>query len=738
MSLFKLSYYWLFAMLFIVNSITSLKGMEEASSQKDILQTKYSAVTLTPLDLYEWNILEHKTPEEIITLATQGTIAKIKKDVEKAISLLEQAAEYQNVGAIMNLADICQSQNQWLRATKWYVLAFQIHWLNTAEHHSKATEWLGNLPTQLKSIKQHLKDSEKKNFTSFINFLKAKKNNFFKCYPQKKKLEQQTFSSRNNLISTDGLIGMKPFINREKILALSHCKKIYEDNSHEHYLSTREKEAKSAWFWRMLITEGYSDDYMETEGQVYFHHGNFKKAIYCLRGINTPISLERLGDSYQKTIGLTRHQVTNFLLLKHVNLPADFFQSCILLYGQLDDLAPPYDEIIDFYKHAQTSSAYSKLGDLYAQGYFGAIDYQNAIKFYTLSGIPEALCLIGLWYEDSRLGEQNYQEAIKYYELSKSSLAYANLGNLWLAGKLGKVDYQKAAFFYLQSEEPNALQNLLHLCVDGRLNNETCQAAHSKLLKFQHPYKNLMLIYLYIRSEFCRKIELKNPEECISELTKKLLNNSKNLQPSQRAFVTGILESFEERYDSALLHLSEALVLGEKHAEYYLNYITELKSIQEKLDEENEIVPDLQTSALEESLVTNRKPTQPKKVSEEERKKKYQEKLARVKEKLGIIPLTLLNDMDPIRKIEFSFLNDEVKKEFQSNLENKKLTEIIDDISDKPWATEGVGKPEVLKGKFKNYKGCLSRRINGEDRLVYKVTGPRRVLILSCEGHYSK
>ena len=44
----------------------------------------------------------------------------------------------------------------------------------------------------------------------------------------------------------------------------------------------------------------------------------------------------------------------------------------------------------------------------------------------------------------------------------------------------------------------------------------------------------------------------------------------------------------------------------------------------------------------------------------------------------------------------------------------------------------GIGKPEPLKHEL---KGCWSRRINDEHRLVYKVTD-ESLIILSCRYHY--
>ncbi|OYQ63337.1 Txe/YoeB family addiction module toxin [Pseudanabaena sp. SR411] len=68
--------------------------------------------------------------------------------------------------------------------------------------------------------------------------------------------------------------------------------------------------------------------------------------------------------------------------------------------------------------------------------------------------------------------------------------------------------------------------------------------------------------------------------------------------------------------------------------------------------------------------------------------------------------------------------------------ENKKvyakIVELIDDTLRNPFT--GIGKPEPLKHEL---KGCWSRRITDEHRLVYKVSEDA-VIILSCKFHYEK
>lgn len=60
----------------------------------------------------------------------------------------------------------------------------------------------------------------------------------------------------------------------------------------------------------------------------------------------------------------------------------------------------------------------------------------------------------------------------------------------------------------------------------------------------------------------------------------------------------------------------------------------------------------------------------------------------------------------------------------------KKILELIDDAANTPFS--GLGKPEALKH---NLKGCWSRRITQEHRLVYEVTD-EFVVIIKCRYHY--
>lgn len=59
-----------------------------------------------------------------------------------------------------------------------------------------------------------------------------------------------------------------------------------------------------------------------------------------------------------------------------------------------------------------------------------------------------------------------------------------------------------------------------------------------------------------------------------------------------------------------------------------------------------------------------------------------------------------------------------------------KINALIKDI-DRNGVSNGTGKPELLK-----YRKQWSRRINHEDRLVYKLDDNGNLVIVSCRGHY--
>jgi toxin YoeB len=60
----------------------------------------------------------------------------------------------------------------------------------------------------------------------------------------------------------------------------------------------------------------------------------------------------------------------------------------------------------------------------------------------------------------------------------------------------------------------------------------------------------------------------------------------------------------------------------------------------------------------------------------------------------------------------------------------KKINSLLKDIDRSPFS--GEGKPEPLKH---DKQGYWSRRIDGTNRIVYKVT-KEQIIIIQCKGHY--
>ena len=77
--------------------------------------------------------------------------------------------------------------------------------------------------------------------------------------------------------------------------------------------------------------------------------------------------------------------------------------------------------------------------------------------------------------------------------------------------------------------------------------------------------------------------------------------------------------------------------------------------------------------------------------------------------------------------IAFDQLNEWAESDFTTYL---RINRLIKEVNRTPF--HGIGKPEPLKNELKGY---WSRRINQEDRLVYKVSN-EILTIISCKNHY--
>ena len=88
--------------------------------------------------------------------------------------------------------------------------------------------------------------------------------------------------------------------------------------------------------------------------------------------------------------------------------------------------------------------------------------------------------------------------------------------------------------------------------------------------------------------------------------------------------------------------------------------------------------------------------------------------------------------MKPVRSLEFDPAAFEDLSWWVAQDRNKalRIINLIKDVQRDPF--RGIGKPEPLKHEL---KGCWSRRIDQEHRLVYQVT-EEKIRILACRYHY--
>lgn len=126
----------------------------------------------------------------------------------------------------------------------------------------------------------------------------------------------------------------------------------------------------------------------------------------------------------------------------------------------------------------------------------------------------------------------------------------------------------------------------------------------------------------------------------------------------------------------------------------------------------------------------------------EKKARREEQKRIRKKQKISALAESRMSQKSQFtgQSWEIIFINDEVKTDYENLLNDdaSNLSRLMESIFEaRPWQTLGDGKPEVLKHKFFGLHGCISRRINQFDRLVYHVE-PGRILILSAKDHYKK
>lgn len=315
------------------------------------------------------------------------------------------------------------------------------------------------------------------------------------------------------------------------------------------------------------------------------------------------------------------------------------------------------------------------------------LDYKKAAACFTKAITPSAFYELGLLYQQGLVPEVDktvaYQLSIDYLTLSGTPEALCKLGVILY----GQEDYLQAQAYFERAGTSEAYLYLGYLYEKGYIGANVPQP----------DYQQAIIHYKQVTGE---------------EKDNKLMQK--------------ILELEILQIDTAIKEYS-ALETG------YNDY-TSIPSIpaQQSVEEYD--------PATNLAKLSSRNLAKERIQSLQERKK--QQALLRAKRRK--LNIAHISHAAPRPTIQFAFLTDKEKEAFEIFLQDpqhKKVKEIMEDIQQAQWAAVGIGKPEVLSYLFRGYEGCISRRVNGEVRFVYKVIhheGGIHILILGWEGHYDK
>ncbi len=490
-----------------------------------------------------------------------------------------------------------------------------------------------------------------------------------------------------------------------------------------------------------VIGDFYSHGYI---GEDATGKPNLAKAEECYEKSGSPKALRKLGDLYEKGN----------------------------IYGK-----PDFEKAKECYEKSGSPKALEAIGDLYSHGYIGedATGKPNLAKAEEYYMEAQAFYKLGYLYAQGYSGSPQSRRSIhirvaKYFEQLHRHKGYSNYFLGWIQYSFYK-NYTKACECWSTSSFPSAIVEIIH-CMKYH-SSELGLAREDATKQYDSLKDNLRLSLKGLKyteeEHHClgRLAEIEgNYEEALLHYQQALLFGSMVTRVSKERVENIVnssheqetLEAEQQQVESTSLPiLSEPRKeVREKNDTFSSDSEKDSGSSDEEEESEDQESGDLQgestdstekcdNASLVKGEVKKSKKTSSKALSREARLKKDITRLEKAQEKSA----RTLNRMKPFlnkSEIEEQPLNitfellPKIEREYQTMLADPqngpKLKELLEDIKTKPWAIEGTGKPEVLKHAFKGYKGCISRRITSEHRLVYKVTGPGQILILACETHY--
>ncbi|MBX9805102.1 MAG: type II toxin-antitoxin system YoeB family toxin [Alphaproteobacteria bacterium] len=478
---------------------------------------------------------------------------------------------------------------------------------------------------------------------------------------------------------------------------------------------------------------------------------NFKRAIELYSHSRTAESFDNLGLLYSQG----RHDVkqgkpdyvsaAKYFEIAGVrganNLGCLYYRGRI---GRLENRQPDFVKAAQCFELSNCSKSFLSLGNLYYYGLYGAIHgtpaYDKALEYYRKSDVPEARLYAGIIHlNDTHLCQALYNQPhnfeIAWKEFDSCTLLIAKAYQLYMM-----KEHQESLREFLSQDVLDTTQKTIVALIEAEIKKFKAKSREQEFYRGMLAYgnENYDDAYMYLSNATFRDVWGAHFFMQIAMYHKKRIELE--LAPLAGSDV-------EEEEDDDSLEFLESVI------EASLNKSSPPSAAVEKMKlvEVVPVSPVNIKSSLGDKHNVERAPLEllPERLLQYKPEIKKRTPLEKLRAQLLRINKMSLRsfetDIDPDRaeteeepaRLEIKFLSPAVEKAFERLKESKKMRELLDDIQMRPYALEGAGQPEILKGKFlKKYRGCYSRRINDEDRLVYRVTGRAEIFIFSCEGHY--
>ncbi len=512
---------------------------------------------------------------------------------------------------------------------------------------------------------------------------------------------------------------------------------VNDEKAKEHFEQSTKKGCMLAWTsLAYLCLEEHTDQLN--------NQPNYELAIIYLQKFTSKAQPLRKKDQALRSESL--HNLGLIYLEGHVGLKKD---------------KPDYQKAQRYFEQANISPSFYLLGSLYEEGHIGSTysqkdkkqvsNYQQALNYYVKSGTPEAKLAILRLYQLGCMkppDPEEQQQIVKrtIHEI-KDVLPQLTLDNYYYTR--GMVAYYTGAW---EDALINLQQALVFLGQDAFFTEKEIKKVIESLSSY--------LLSLLVVSFENQAIELgKRAMECMQglagqqvkyqqekigsiiadadliiqngELVINLLNINRPNSPKDTGKQQEANQAEEQPWQDALTKPAEEQLKEKEEVKdgaplIKQEVICEKTSLQEETSTIHGLEEDQQLSL--QPVVSVAVLTEP-----QVQLIKQQKSSSLTRHHLKAAPIPSLPT------IEFIFLDENQQEAFETfKKENKKIHELLVDIQSNPWNANGVGKPEILKYVYQGYKGCLSRRIDQESRLVYKASGKGKILILSWKGHYGK